>query len=589
MNTESDKNTGLVVARETDPKQSKVEAAKRGSDHLRGTLVENLETESTHFCKDDIEVLKFHGVYQQDDRDVRHENRKAGLEDAYQFMVRCSIPAGVVTADQYLNLDAIADCHANGSLRVTARQAIQFHGVIKRDLENTLAKINDKLTTTLAACGDVLRNVMACPAPLADEAHVLARQAARRIAAQLRPATNAYHEIWLDGEKRISTQEEEPFYGEQYLPRKFKAGLAPANDNCVDVYAYDLGYIALSGKDGRLIGFNVVVGGGLGMTHNKPDTFARLAEPLGFVAPQRAADTATAVAAIFRDFGNREDRRHARLKYLLAQRGIDWFRTEFKQRVGFKMDDSHPLPDPACNDHLGRHEQGNGRFFYGVFIENGRIKDDGDRKLKTGLRTIIETYKPGVIFTPQQNLLLTGLDEATVGAVERMLGDHGVERVTQLSAARRYSMACPALPTCGLALTESERIMPTIVERFEKQLASLGLRHEPISFRMTGCPNGCVRPYTADVAFVGRRKNVYHIYVGGGLPGRRVVDLYASDVHVDNLVKTLRPLLYSWASARRPRESLSDYYHRLLDRPGPRQAVTGREEPTQQLVELKVL
>ncbi|MGD2110054.1 MAG: NADPH-dependent assimilatory sulfite reductase hemoprotein subunit [Phycisphaerae bacterium] len=570
-----------------EKKESKVEVAKGQSKHLRGTLAETLASDTTHFGKDDIQLLKFHGIYQQDDRDVRHERRKAKQEEAYQFMIRCAIPGGVLTAEQYLNLDEIADEYANGSLRATTRQGFQFHGVLKKDLKATLAKINQKLITTLSACGDVERNVMACPAPLPDEEHALLRKVARTIAEKLRPATGAYHEIWLDGEKQVSTQDEEPFYGDRYLPRKFKTGIALSYDNCVDVYTHDLGFVAVVDQ-ARLIGFNVLVGGGLGMTHGKADTFGQMAEPLGFIAPEHAVETARTVAGIFRDFGNRADRRHARLKYVVAERGIEWMREEFRGRVDFELADWRPTPRASCGDHLGLHPQDNGTKFYGVYIENGRIVDRDSHRIRTALRDFIRAHRPGVTITPHQNILLTGLDEAAAEQVERTLTDHGVTPPAQLSGARRYSMACPALPTCGLAMSESERVMPSVVDRFEKELEALGVKDEPIAIRMTGCPNGCARPYTADIALVGRRVDVYQVYVGGGLHGDNVTDLYAADVATDDIIPTLRPLLASWAKHRNPGEPLGDYYRRTLARDEPRRRVTGKENPTKDEFEAKL-
>jgi len=567
---------------------SKAEVTKRDSRHLRGTIAETLATDSPNFTKDDTSLLKFHGIYQQDDRDKRHENRKAGKDEEWIFMIRCAIPAGVLTAEQYLNLDRIADDHANGTLRVTTRQGIQFHGVVKRNLKRTIARINEKLITTLSACGDVERNVMACPAPLSDPAHVTLRRIAREIAVQLRPASHAYHEIWLDGEKHLCTEDEEPFYDNAYLPRKFKTGIALADDNCIDVYTQDLGLIAFT-DHGRLLGFNILIGGGLGMTHGKEDTEARLGQPLGFIEPENAVEAARTVAAVFRDFGNRADRRHARLKYVIRQRGMDWFRDEFRKRALFTLHAWRPLAPPTFHDHLGPNPQGDHTWFYGVFIENGRVKNNGHMRMKSALRRIVESFRPGITLTPHQNLLLTGLSRESADAVEKTLMEHGVTPATQLSAARRYSMACPALPTCGLAMAESERIMPDVVGRFERLLLELGMRDVPITLRMTGCPNGCARPYTADIAFVGRRPDIYHIYVGGGLPGDRVVDLYAGDVHVNDMIETLRPLLTGWARHRTNGESFSDYYQRLLGSRPPRQGITGREEATRSVLELKIL
>ncbi len=483
---------------------SKAEVTKRDSRHLRGTIAEALASEATHFEGGDKGLLKFHGTYQQDDRDLRHENRKKGVEEAYQFMVRCAIPAGVVTADQYLGLDALSDEYGSGSLRVTTRQGFQLHGVIKKNLKATIAGINHTLLTTISACGDVERNVMTCPAPLHDEAHVTLRRIAREIAVQLRPATRAYHEIWLDGEKALSTEQEEPFYGDVYLPRKFKTAIALADDNCVDVYNDDAGLIAVL-EGSRIVGYNVLVGGGMGMTHGKADTVARLGEPLGFVAPDHVVEAVRTMCAIFRDHGNREDRRHARIKYLINDWGIERFREEFRKRALFDLHDWRPIPRPVFHDHLGRNRQDNGKWFYGVFVENGRIIDRDGLRIKTALREIVKTYRPGLRLTPHQNVLLTDLDGAAIDGIERTLIEHGVTPVTQLSAARRYSMACPALPTCGLAMSESERLMPTVVDMFETELIALGMRDEPITLRMTGCPNGCARPYTADIAYVGRR------------------------------------------------------------------------------------
>ncbi len=503
-------------------------------------------------------------------------------------MVRMAIPGGVVTAEQYLALDELADRHANGSLRVTTRQGFQLHGVLKNNLKATIAEINHTLLTTLSACGDVERNVMACPAPLDDAPHAILRQIAPQIAKALRPAGRAYHEIWLDEEEVVSTQSEEPFYGETYLPRKFKTAIALDSDNCVDIYNYDCGLVAIVEK-GQVVGFNVLVGGGMGMTHGKADTMAALAQPLGFIEPERAVEAVKTVAAIFRDHGNRADRRHARLKYLLAEWGVDRFAEEFRRRVQWPLTPPRPTPPPTFHDHLGRHSQGGGKWFYGIYIESGRIIDRDGVRAKSALREIIARHRPGIRLTPHQNLLLTDLDEATVNAIEQTLLANGVKPVEQLSAARRFSMSCPALPTCGLAMAESERLMPSVVDRFEAELTSLGLRDAPITLRMTGCPNGCARPYTADIAFVGRKPDVYHVYVGGGMPGDRVADLFAADVPTDELVQVLHPLLANWSRQRRGDESLSDFYQRLTHRPARRVSITGNEQPTAKTISLAVL
>jgi sulfite reductase beta subunit-like hemoprotein len=580
MRVAPDRGQGVVT-----PKESKVEQAKRQGRHLRGAIAETLAADVTHFTGDDLTLLKFHGTYQQDDRDARR-SREEGTEKAFSFMVRVALPAGMLDAGQYLALEEVADRYANGTLRVTTRQGFQFHGVLKHGLKETIAEVNRRLMTTLAACGDVSRNVMGCPAPVEDAAHAAVRAAARGIAEQLRPASRAYHEIWLDGERQVST-EEEPFYGDVYLPRKFKVGVALSTDNCVDIWSQDVGLVAV--VDGRDIrGFNLLVGGGLGMTHHKADTSARLAQPLGFVDTDHAVEAVRTVAAIFRDYGNRADRRHARLKYLVAEWGMEKLRAEFESRVGFRLAPPVELPALPYHDHLGRHRQPDGRWFYGVFVQSGRITDADGHRLKTALHEIVAQFGPGVRLTGQQNLLLTDLDDAAVKAAESILRDHGVTPPQELSATRRFSMACPALPTCGLAVAESERAMPEILDQVEAELTALGLADEPLTVRMTGCPNGCARPYTADIAFVGRSIGLYNIYVGGGLGGDRVVDLFRADVRMDDLLDALRPLLVRWASERWPGEGLSDFYQRLIGRSTRRTFITGREEPTAELVTLTV-
>jgi sulfite reductase beta subunit-like hemoprotein len=566
-------------------KESKVEFAKREGRHLRGTIAEQLGVGGSHFEGDDVTLLKFHGTYQQDDRDAR--KRRENGEKTYAFMVRVALPAGALDAGQYLALEEIADRWGNGTLRVTTRQGFQFHGVLKRDLKATIAQVNRRLMTTLAACGDVSRNVMGCPAPLDDEVHQAVRSAARGIAEGLRPASKAYHEIWLDGKQQVSTQEEEPFYGEVYLPRKFKTGVALASDNCVDIWSQDVGLVAIA--NGRTItGFNVLVGGGLGMTHHKADTTARLAQPLGMVTAEHAVEAVRIVAGIFRDHGNRADRRHARLKYLLAEWGMERFRAEFERRADFALAPAVELPSLPYHDHLGRHRQPDGRWFYGVFVQSGRITDSGAARLKTALHEIVARHRPGVRLTGQQNVLLTDLDDAGVNAVETILRQHGVTPAHELSAARRFSMACPALPTCGLAVADSERAIPEVLDRFEAELTALGLRDEPLTIRMTGCPNGCARPYTADIAFVGRSLGLYNVYVGGGLGGDRVVDLFRADVRFDELLDAVRPLLMRWAAERAPGEGLSDFYQRLVGRAERRASISGREEPSAELVAVAV-
>ncbi len=569
------------------PKESKVEGFKKASKHLRGTIAESLDMDTTHFDEADVQLLKFHGSYQQDDRDLRKDLRAEGKEKAYSFMIRAAIPGGILSDEQYLALDALADDFAGSALRVTTRQGIQFHGILKGNLKRHIAGMNERLVTTLSACGDVQRNVMACPAPLKDPAHRTIRRLAKDIAKELQPASKAYHEIWLDGEKHVSSQDEEPFYGDRYLPRKFKTGITHAGDNSIDVYSYDCGLVAiLDGAD--IVGYNVLVGGGMGMTHKKADTFARIASPLGFIEPADVLETVRTVAAIFRDHGNRADRRHARLKYLIEEWGMDRFREEFKSRVGFGLSDWKLTNVPDYHDYIGKNAQDDGKFFYGVFIENGRIRDTGDAKLKTALKKIVGDHKAGVVLTPNQNVLLTDLDESAIAAIEQTLRECNVPFTDRLSNARRLSMACPALPTCGLAITEAERVMPGFIDRIETELARLELQDEPITIRMTGCPNGCARPYTADIAFVGRATDKYHVFVGGDRSGTRLADLYAADVALEDVIDVLSPLLTSWSKNRKPGQGLGDYYQQQAGRTTARQTVTGGEEPTCDMVQLEV-
>jgi sulfite reductase beta subunit-like hemoprotein len=566
--------------------ESKVESAKRQGRHLRGSIEETLASGATHFEHDDIQLLKFHGSYQQDDRDRRKSRAQDG-EKAYQFMIRVALPGGILSADQYLAFDDLAGRFANGTLRVTTRQGFQFHGVLKGDLKPTIAGVSQALATTLAACGDVRRNVMACPVDLEHPAHRAVRHAAERIAEELSPKSRAYYEIWLDSERQVNTESEEPFYGTQYLPRKFKVGVALSSDNCIDVYSQDAGLLAVV-DHGRIRGFNLLVGGGLGMTHNKGDTVARLAEPLGFVAEEHGAAAVREVAAIFRDHGNRRDRRHARLKYLLNEWGIERFGEEFRRRAGFALASAMPLPTPTFHDHLGLHKAADGSWFYGVFIQSGRIADTEQQPLRTALRGVVDRHRTGMALTGQQNILFTGLTKDAAREIEAELRDSGITPAVELAAARRYSMACPALPTCGLAVAESERALPHLLDHLEAELIALGLRDRPISIRMTGCPNGCARPYTADLAFVGRSLGLYQIYVGGGLAGDRMTDLYQAQVREGDLVEAIRPLLERWAREGRAEEGLGDFYQRLLGRETRRQSLTGRETPTLPLVQLEV-
>ena len=542
---------------------SAAEKMKEGSGGLRGDLAAQLAADVPHFTETGAQLLKFHGSYQQEDRDRRRERRGTGEEPAYQFMVRCKIPGGVLTAEQYLALDELARGYGNGTLRVTTRQDNQFHGVVKGDLKATIRALNDVLVTTLGACGDVVRNVVTCPAPLPGGLRGEVLQVARRLSDHLLPRTRAYHEIWLNGEQVADgAPQPEPIYGSRYLPRKFKVAIAFLDDNCCDVHSNDLGFLVVS-DGGRLAGFNVLVGGGLGRTHGKQATYPRLADTLGFAATDEAIEVAEAVVKVQRDHGDRSDRRHARLKYLLDERGLDWFSDEVERQLGRPLAPPAPVQIRDIEDHLGWHDQADGRSFYGVFVENGRIQDSAERRLRSGLSRIVRTLGPGVRFTPQQNVLLTDIPNGRRALVERILADHGVLREGALSAARRWSMACPALPTCGLALAEAERALPDVVTQLERELERLGLADAALTVRMTGCPNGCARPYTADLAFVGRSLDKYAVFVGGSMLGTRLGVVYADLVPRNRLVAAVRPLFERYRDERLGAERFGDFCHRV--------------------------
>jgi len=550
---------------------SKNEALKARSHGLRGGVVEELEDGASHFSEDQIQLLKFHGTYQQEDRDARLARKAAGAEKAYQMMIRSRIPGGVLTPAQYLVEDDLADRFANGSIRITTRQGFQLHGVLKGDLKPTIAAINESLLSTLAACGDVNRNVMACPAPISTRAQARVQEVAHEIAMHLAPHTRAYHEIWIDGEQvqtvespqeqQGQTEEVEPIYGPTYLPRKFKIGVAFPGDNCIDVYTQDVGLVAhLDGEE--LAGFTVLVGGGMGMTHGKSETYPRAATPLCFAAPDEAIPVVETIVTIQRDYGDRQNRKHARMKYLVEERGIAWFRAETERRLGKLLCGPRPVTWNDVDDHLGWHEQADGRLFLGLYIENGRVKDTEEVRLRTGLRRVIEQFEPGVRLTAQQNILLTDIAPAKRGVVEAMLSAHGIQVDPDAVGVRRDAMACPALPTCGLALSDAERALPDVMTSIERDLADLGLAGERLSVRMTGCPNGCARPYMGDIGLVGKTKDVYNLYLGGDWANTRLNTLYAPSVRTNAIAPALRPLLTLWRDERESGETFGDFCHR---------------------------
>jgi sulfite reductase (ferredoxin) len=543
---------------------SKVERIKEASHALRGTIAEDLATDSPTFDGANAQLLKFHGVYQQEDRDKRKEARKLGLDRHYQMMVRTRIPGGRVDPAGYLAHDRIADEWGNGTIRITTRQDFQLHGVLKGDLWSSLHTINEALMTSLGGCGDQVRNVMCCPAPIHDRLRADLQAALPGLVDGLTPTTKAYHQIWIDGEQ-VTQDEQEPdeLYGARYLPRKFKVGLAVEGDNCIDVYSHDLGLVATRAADGGLDGFTVLVGGGLGRTHNKPQTYPAIGRPLAFVATEHLVETARAVVAVQRDFGDRSERRHARLKYLIADRGLPWFREQVQSRLPFELAPPRPLRWEPLDDHMGWHEQGDGRLFYGLFVENGRIQDAGDARLKTALRRLVEEHQPVLWMTAQQNLIIADVEADQRSAIERLLTGEGVSLTEQVSQTVRNSMGCPAIPTCGLAVAESERVLPSLSRQIEATVAELGLAEERISFRMTGCPNGCARPYLGDVGFVGTTLGKYDVFLGGDFLGTRLNTLFAHNVPIEEIPALLRGPLAAFAAERQPAEGFGDWCDRV--------------------------
>lgn len=546
---------------------SKVERIKLESDYLRGQIAEEIAQGGSHFSADDVQLLKFHGTYQQENRDMRQARKASGTEKEYSFMIRSRIPGGTLTPEQYLAEDDIAGRYASGTLRITTRQAFQLHGVLKGDLRSTIFEINKGLSSTLAACGDVNRNVMACPAPVVNSAQEQIQELANRIALYFAPHTHAYHEIWVDGEqvetvKHAEDEDVEPIYGKTYLPRKFKIGVAYPGDNCIDVYTQDVGLIA-SLKDEGLDGFTVVIGGGMGMTHGKTETYPRLATPLCFASPDEVIEIVETIVTVQRDYGDRQNRKHARMKYVVEERGIAWFRAEVESRLGRPLQNPHEVTWFAAEDHLGWQKQRDGRWALGIYVENGRVKDEGTMQLRTGLRHVVAEFSPGIRLTAQQNILLTDISEAQREPLAAALAAHNILTDPADIGTRRLAMACPALPTCGLALAEAERALPTLIRQIEAELHTLELDDEPLSVRMTGCPNGCARPFMGDIGIIGRSKDIYNIYVGGDLVNTRMNALYAPSIHSDTIIATIRPLLALWRDERDGDEAFGDYCYRV--------------------------
>jgi sulfite reductase (NADPH) hemoprotein beta-component len=539
---------------------SRNEIIKEASRYLRGTLAEGVAEEITGaISEDDSQLVKFHGMYLQDDRDLRAERSRKKMEKAFSFMLRVRISGGVLTPGQWLILDHVARAYANGTMRITTRQTIQLHGVIKQNLKATLKEIDASLLNTIAACGDVNRNVMSNPNPYQSRAHKAALDLANAISDHLLPATPAYREIWLDGERVAGGEEEvnEPIYGKTYLPRKFKIGVAVPPSNDVDVFTQDLSFIAILDKKGDVQGWNVAVGGGMGMTHGEPETYPRTAEIMGFCRTEDVTRIAEHVVTVQRDWGDRTSRKHARLKYTIEDRGLDAFRAEVEKRADVKLGKPKPFVFTSNGDRYGWTDGEDGRSHLTLFIENGRVGDFPNARMLTGLRRMAAIHDGDFRLTANQNVIVANVSPKNREAIAAIAAEHGL--LPKTSGLRRNAMACVALPTCGLALAESERYLPSLIDDLDKLLAANGLSEDEIVIRMTGCPNGCARPYVAEIGLVGKGPGRYNLYLGGAFEGSRLSKLFAEDIDHAEILARLDPVFRAYAAERQKDERFGEF------------------------------
>jgi sulfite reductase (ferredoxin) len=562
-------------------KRSKNEELKERSNYLREPVATELLQDTTRFTEDAIQILKFHGSYQQDNRD----NRAKGQEKDYQFMLRTRSPGGFIPPELYLTLDRLSQEYGNQTLRATTRQGFQIHGILKKNLKTVFASIIRNMGSTLGACGDLNRNIMAPPAPYKNRPeYQYAWEYANHIADLLTPQTGAYYELWLDGEKVISAEEapevkaarernlngtnlpdpEEPIYGQHYMPRKFKIAVTVPGDNSIDLYTQDVSLVVITNKKGKLEGFNVLAGGGLGRTHNKEDTFVRMADAIGYVSKEDVYDLVKAIVATQRDYGDRANRRHSRMKYLLHDWGVEKFTAKVEEYFGKKIAPYKPLPAFKYEDYLGWNEQGDGKLFLGISIDNGRVKDEGTFRLKSALREIVQQYSLPMRLTASHNIILYDIEPSQQLAIEQLLEQHGIQiSPEEIEPLVRYSMACPALPTCGLAITESERAIPGIIERIRALLDKVGLENEHFVVRMTGCPNGCARPYMAELGFVGSAPESYQVWLGGSPDQTRLAQAYVDRMPIHELELFLEPIFVFFKKERKPGEKFGDFCDRV--------------------------
>jgi sulfite reductase (ferredoxin) len=550
------------------PKLSSVEGIKEESRFLRGTIAEEIGESTAHFNDSNLQLLKFHGTYQQDDRDLRTERKKAGLDKAYAMMVRLRIPGGRIGSDQFLAMLDLCDQLGNSTMKITTRQTIQLHGVLKQDLRSTIHRINEIALSTLAACGDVNRNIMCCPAKRVGNVHAEMERLTDVLTEAMAPRTPAYHELWVSdpesGEKTLVGGGDvvEPLYGPTYLPRKFKMGIALPEDNCIDIYTQDIGLLAVV-RDDQIIGYNVLVGGGMGTTPAKKVTYPALGKRMAFASPDQVVGVCQAILKVQRDNGNRSDRKIARMKYLVDKWGVEKFRAEVEKHFGQSLQDCTEDDVSGVDDHMGWQAQGDGKWSYGLNIENGRLYDNDQIQLKAAMRAVCREFKTEIRMTGHQSVIFTDIDEADKEKLIGLIQQHGVPTTEQTSTVRRWSMACVALPTCGLAITESERRLPGLIDALEQPLAKLGLDHERFTIRMTGCPNGCARPYNADMALVGKAKDRYTLYVGGGWLGNRLAYIYKDLVPDKELIDEMVGVFAAFKANRQEGESLGEFCTRV--------------------------
>ncbi|TXL76798.1 NADPH-dependent assimilatory sulfite reductase hemoprotein subunit [Vineibacter terrae] len=538
------------------------ETLKAESNHLRGGIADGLLDEiSGGVAFRDQKLLKFHGIYQQDDRDLRDERRRQKLEPAHCFMVRVRLPGGVCTPAQWVKLDKLARAHGGETLRLTTRQTFQFHWILKRDLKATIQGLREALLDTVAACGDDTRGVMCAVNPALSSLHAEVYDAARDASNHATWKSGAYHEIWYGERKVASSETEEPFYGNTYLPRKFKIGFVIPPSNDIDVYAQDLGFIAIA-KGRTLEGYNVAIGGSMGRTDGKPETYPRLASVIGFIPADKVIETIDAVMSVQRDYGDRKDRSHARFKYTIDDKGLDWIKAEIETRLGFSLAPQRTFTFTSNGDVLGWSESEDGRSQYTLFIENGRIANHPGMALMDAILTIAKIHDGTFRLTPNQNLAIADVSRERRPVIQSLLEEFGLDGQAGASALRRNSMACVALPTCGLAMAESERYLPGLISRIETILARYDLMEEPITLRMTGCPNGCARPYIAEIGLTGRAPGKYNLYIGGGFHGERLNRLHRENIGETAILNELDTLFAQFAAGRQPGEHFGDYVMR---------------------------